>query len=254
MTSNIGTGLPGMDDPRQVSKSRPVCLDDYGVVADGFVTIDASLTRDYGNTSNVSTVRDGTCLIQKPADGLFVPAILGQLGTAYTTGTTLTVGVATAQAIAKSGVTSGNLYIIGGVSSGTTAATAITDINTEAIAFSAVDTTAGTLTITALALDYAVGAVLVNFRPGYAPNTNADNDSTNGHAHYFVFSGDAHGTRVVNDDAEEVDTPVRVAYEAGRMNTARIPFWPANRFVAAVLGRNIGLNQKFQFTQSSIRV
>ncbi len=120
--------------------------DDVQLVPGG-VVVDGSLSRDPGNANWEQVLRAGLFLGQVSSSNKYAPATLGTLPAAYSDGTStqLTVSPATAVELAR------RIQSAGGSSFNLTGpATTGGAVQTLAVSFSAINTTTGVVTITAL--------------------------------------------------------------------------------------------------------
>jgi hypothetical protein len=115
--------------------------------------IDASLSRDPGNGTDIDVLRAGLLMGKVTSSGLYAPSMLGSTGAAYTAGTSLTLNAAAegTEIVRRIGAT-GTFKIIG-------PATAGGAVNIESVTYSAVSST--TVTVSALSNNYVSGALVV---------------------------------------------------------------------------------------------
>lgn len=232
----MSNGVPGIRTAQSTGDFPPLVLG-YGETIPGGIIIDASQTRDYGNTGDTHTIRRGFVL-KRDSDGKYSPAILGVLGTSYTSGTTLTVGVVAAQTIAKAIGASGTLWICGH-----TAGTAVGDVDAELVTFSAVNTTAGTLTITALTGDFDAGSALLAFQPVLLGGSGGAAGVETG----FALLGDMSGVRVTDEDEVDLDAQVAHALIGGYIDASAIILRPTLTKVDTVLLHNFSAATRLMF-------
>lgn len=142
---NNAPGIPGISS-LVTAGSREVWAGDDRQYKPGVHTIDGALSRDTGNTGNLDFLRAGLLMGKVTSGGKYAPSILGLTGTAYASGTTLNVAAATAVEIARRIGTSGTFKVTGPPSAAGT-------VRTATVTFSAVNTSTGDVTITALGAD-----------------------------------------------------------------------------------------------------
>ena len=212
------TGLPG-PKTGHTATPRDILVRDDGVIWSGKqVIIDASASRDYGQSTSpddTDIIRAGMPLVQT-SSGLYVPWVLGTLTAAYEgsgTVTTMTVGVGAAKAINQflGGDGAGTVYITGPATS--TGAVNNSGNGYDAVTVSAVDTSAGTLTISDLSTDYIVGSIIHPY-DGYDAGGTADYTYAP-----LCIVADKYGVKVTDRDDTDVDSPVAQALIGGYVNT-----------------------------------
>lgn len=106
-------------------------------------TISGAAARDTGNTGDLDTLRAGNVLGKITASGKYGCSILGPGGTAYASGTTLNLAAATAVELVRRQGTTGTFKLTG-------PPTAAGTVRTLTVTYSAVNTSTGNVTITAL--------------------------------------------------------------------------------------------------------
>lgn len=232
----MSNGVPGIRTTSETGDFAPVVLA-HGEYLPGGLVIDAAKTRDYANTGDTHTVRRGFAL-RRNSGGKYSPAILGVLDTSYTAGTTLTVGVVAAQTIAKAIGASGTLYICGH-----NAGTAVGDVDAELVTFSAVNTTAGTLTITALSGDFDAGSALLAFQPVLLGGSGGADAVETG----FAIVDDISGVRVTDEDDVDLDAQVAKAAIGGLIDASSIILRPTLTKVDVVLHHNFAAATRLMF-------
>ena len=144
--------LPGIGTTRQ-AENRAVWLTTEGVqYAATLGAIDGAKARDLLNTGDINVLRAGLLLGKITATGKYGAAVLGLTTAALAqNGTTLTVSAATAVEIVRRIGTTGTLTITGPATAG--------GVVTRAVAtYSAVNTTSGDITISALAIASDAGS------------------------------------------------------------------------------------------------
>jgi len=143
---NLAPGTPGISS-QYTAGFRSV----WGSANDkqykpGMHTINGSLSRDNTNTGNLDFLQAGLLMGKITSTGKYATSILGLTGTAYASGTTLNVAASTAVEIARRIGTSGTFKVTGPPSAAGT-------VRTATVTFSAVNTSTGDVTITALGAD-----------------------------------------------------------------------------------------------------
>lgn len=227
-------GTPGIKSARETG-DFPIKIQNPEYLAGG-VLIDGSNSRDFGNTGDTDVLRPG--MLMRRVSNQYRPAILGSVSSDYTTGTTLTVGTATAQMVEKVIGSSGTLWVLGHDGSGT----AEGDVDAEEVTFSAVDTGAGTLTITALTGDFDAGSVLLAFQPALLGGSGG----VSGHAEAFILINKADGVKVTDPDDADMDAMLAEAAIGGVVDASQIIDWDSTLTgVPEVLAHNIRQTTRF---------
>lgn len=230
--------IPGIHTARSAPDMTPIARA-YPEFYPGGVIVDASLSRDGGNTGATSTLRRGNVL-KRLSSGLWVPAILGVLGTDYTTGTTLSVGVAAAVNISKQLGASGTgeFYVVGHDGSGT----AVADVDAEAVTHSAVDTSAGTVTITALTGDFDAGSLLLSFQPVLLGGSGGATEL----ATALAIVDDETGIRLTDGDGNDVDARCARPLIGGFIDFSALQYVPTLALVDRILAHNLERNSRIK--------
>lgn len=116
--------------------------------------IDASKSRDPGNTSLITTLRPGLLMGKITASGYWAPSIIGVTQGAYTSGgTSLTLTAAQATELVRRVGSSGTFKLVG-------PATAAGANNTTTVTYSAVNTGTGVVTITDIGANRIAGCLV----------------------------------------------------------------------------------------------
>lgn len=146
-------GQPGVKADRNATPRRVTRSDNHREFYPGGVPVDGAISRDLTNTGDTDILQAGTLLGMVIASKKFAVSIMGNLGVLHDTSvvtTALTLPAAVAVELDRRIGQSGNLTLTGPV---------VTDgtLNTETVAFTAVNTTTGVVTITATTNDFAIG-------------------------------------------------------------------------------------------------
>jgi hypothetical protein len=147
------TGLPRMGStvtstPRIVFRGGPVFEDYPGG------KIISSISRDWGNTGDLDTLRPGLLMGKITSGGEYAPSVLGVTSGATAAGaTTVSVSAAAAVEIERRVGATGTLTIVGPPSANGVVAV-------ETLTYSAVNTSTGDLTVTATANAYVAGSLV----------------------------------------------------------------------------------------------
>lgn len=169
--------------------------------------ISGTYSRDPGNTGDVNVLRPGVLMGKRTSGGLYAPSVIGVTAAAEAAGsTTIESSAAIATEIVRRIGTTGTFKLIG-------AAVANGPVVTETVTFSAVNTTSGDITCTALVNHFAVGSFI-------APTDGSEDPLTlipDGYGHNVFGPG---GTA---EDQQFQDMPI-----AGVITSSQIVNWPAD--------------------------
>ncbi len=144
-------GLPGI---RAITPWEPrnIFLGNWEYFLPGGKIIDGANSRDSGNTGYLQVLRAGLLMGKASSGGKYRPSILGISQNAYTSGgTTITVTAAQAVEINRRIGASGNLTYIGPPSAAGTVAII------SSVAYSAINTSTGAITVTSLGVNLIAG-------------------------------------------------------------------------------------------------
>ena len=203
------------------------------IVAPGYVIVDGSNSRDPLNTGDVDTLRAGLVLGQVSANELYAPSFLGVSTVAYdasaTVKTALTVSAATATEIVRRIGSSGTFKLIGPPAAAGTVAT-------QTVTFSAVNTTTGVVTVTAIAADAIAGSFIADTDGSEAP---------------LALLLDECGVKVVDYDSNDIDVPVQ-AIVGGMVDSSQIVNWPSDTSLQTWLKGQLNTNGRFVFDDAFV--
>lgn len=168
----------------------------------------SSNSRDSGNTGYVNVLRPGLLMGKQTSGGEYAPSILGISQNAYTSGgTTITVTAAQAVEIARRIGTSGNLTYVGPPSAAGTVAII------SSVAFSAINTTTGAITVTSLGVNLIAGGFVCSTDGTHLPLT-------------MIPPGS--GVNVFDSLGNAQDTPFERLPIGGTIETSQIPYYPTD--------------------------
>lgn len=203
----VVTGMPGLQ--ALASAAHRVIFRDgtmTGYLSGGRV-IDGTKSRDPGNTGDITTLRAGLPMGRIASGGKYAPSILGKSATAYVGGaTTLNLTVAAATELVRRIGSTGTFKVAGPPA-------ANGDVNVETVTYSAVDTTTGDVTVTALANSYVTDSLIMPTDGSEFPKT---------------FINDGWGLMLANSAGTVVDQPYAHFPVAGIVKSAEIINWPAD--------------------------
>lgn len=138
------TGLPGVGSTKTSGDRRVFMSSENGGYLPGGRIIKGSASRDPGNTGDVDVLRAGLLMGKITSGGLYAPAILGVSTEAITgASTTITVSAAVATEIVRRIGATGTFKFTG-------PPTASGTVRTVTVTYSAVNTTTGAITVTAI--------------------------------------------------------------------------------------------------------
>ena len=215
-------GLPGATSSAVSSESRNIFKRIDGVHwGSQLVIISGADSRDPSNASHPHVLRAGLVMAKDAADGKYKTAILGVTTVNYVDGgVTLTVGVATATEINRRYGTSGasDMALFYDVNADADSGPA----NVERINLnhSAVDTSAGTITIQDLNVNVPAGSPIV-------ANEAVDYDETADDLFNLLIVAESDGIRVTDENDSSVDVTLDRAALAGDIDTSMIVFYDA---------------------------
>lgn len=199
---------PGIGTERTYQHRRVLHTDGGKVLLPHAGAIDGAQSRDPGNTP-VTVLRAGNVMGRITSSGLWAPAFVGALASAYTSGgTTLTVTAAQAveldRLVGQSGTN--KLVAIGApTATGTVAVTAFTH--------SAIDTSTGAITVTSLGVNKHAGTIIAVNDGRYTP---------------LGLLGEGYGVKVVDEDGTSLTTArLGELIVGGFIDTAQVPLYPA---------------------------
>lgn len=219
-------GLPGVQalttaTPRVVFRQ----IDQMGGLAQGGI-INGTLSSDSGNDP-ITSLRAGLLMGLVSSTGLWAPSILGVTQSAYTSGgTSITVTAAQATEIVRRVGASGNLTYVGPPTAAGTVAV------TSSIAYSAVNTTTGVITVSSLGVDKIAGTFVTATDGSGIPITLIPDG-------FPITVVDGNGTRL---NVQYPDVPV-----AGIIHSANIINWPSDTSLRQWIKDKLNANGKFVF-------
>lgn len=207
MASSPVLGTPGIRADRTATPRKVLLSEDYKVLYPGSRIIDGSKARDPGHTGNLDILRAGTLMGRITSGGKYAPCFMGQTAADYTSGgTSLNVGAATAVEIARRIGSSGTLFVVGAPTAGGT-------VVQHSVAFSAVNTSTGVLTITNIGANLDEGALI---------------GATDGSLTPVAIIGDGYGIKVTDEDSASIDVPFVPMVIGGVLDVTKIPYFPAS--------------------------
>lgn len=233
MGMNQVIGLPGPHTERAFAYRRVRTTPNGAMYVPGGVTIDGTKSRDPGNTSYEYVLRSGLIMGRITASKKFAPSILGvTLNAEAANSTSIEVSAATATELARRIGTSGTFALVGPpTAAGTVASTQVT--------YSAVNTTSGVITCTALSAAKIAGSFV-------CPEDGSETP--------IGLIDDGSGIRVTDMDGVSQDVGFPHLLIGGMVTTAGIINYPSDTSLIAwlkgYLNTSSGSNFAFQESYS----
>jgi hypothetical protein len=196
-------GRPGIGTARTAEYRNVLRALDNARYFPGGGTIDGTKARDPNNTDNARLLRAGTLMGRATSGKKWSNSIIGvTTGAVSATGTTVTVSAAQAAELVRRVGATGTLRLVGPPTAAGTVATF-----TET--YSAVNTTNGQITVSALNADLIAGSFVVADDGTYLPRT---------------MVGD--GTGILLPESGDVDYPHLLV--AGDVDSSQVLLWPSD--------------------------
>jgi hypothetical protein len=172
--------------------------------------IDGAKSRDPGNSPDVDVLRAGLLLGKLTSGGLYAPSIIGTLtGAAAAAATTVNVSAAAATEIVRRIGTTGTLRFVGPPTAGGVVATF-----TET--YSAVNTTTGAITVSALDAALIQGSFVCADDGTYLPITFIPDEQT------------GWGIKVTDQDGTNLSVPLPLVPVMGIVTSSQLVNWPSD--------------------------
>lgn len=212
-------GLPGLTGTAVSTSSRNIFKRIDGVQwSDKLVVIDGSASRDPSNVTHPHILQAGLLMARDPDDGnKYKTALLGVVTVAWTS-TTLTVGVGTATELSRRYGTSGSNEFRIYFDANAMADSGPADVTFVDVVHSAIDTAAGTLTVTAPSDTVPIGSAII---AGEA----VDHAETADDIHNMLIVAEQDGIRVTNEADASVDVTLDRVVMAGYIDVSMILFY-----------------------------
>lgn len=175
--------------------------------------IDGSKSRDPGNTGDVHVLRAGLLMGKITSGGKYAPSVLGVTTNAEAVGSTsIEVSAAVAVELVRRVGATGTFKLLGPSSANGV-------IGVETVTYSAVNTTTGAVTVTAIAGHYVAGSLVL---------------PTDGSEEPLTLIPDGSGLRVTDLDGTSLDVPFPEMPISGVVESANIlPAWPSDTSLQA---------------------
>lgn len=214
MAPEIYTGPPGLGTERESVQRKLLLTDQGAVIWPRGKLVDGDNARDPLNTGDLDVLRAGMVMGKITASDLLGASIIGKTGAGYTSGTSLTLVASAAVEMNRrfGGDGTAEVRIVGAASNtGTT--------NEETITHSAINTTTGVVTITALSNDYIAGSLII---------------ANDGCEDFVGLVGDGSGLKVTDIDSANVDAPLHNLVVGGVLDVGRIINYPAAAYTTLI--------------------
>jgi len=174
--------------------------------------IDGSLSRDPGNTGDVDVLRAGVLMGKVTTGGKYAPSIIGPTTSAWTAAETrIKVGTGAATEVSRRIGSSGTFKICGPPAAAGT-------VDTSAVTFSAVDTSTGYITVTALGTTFITGSFI-------QPDDGSETPKT--------FIMEETGVKVTSEDSANANIQFRLMPIAGILDASQLIDWPTDTSLIA---------------------
>lgn len=222
--------VPGLATP--LSSTPKKCMKRYDEhdLKVGQTVLDGSKSRDPLNTGYTDVLYSGIVLGKITATDKYAPSILGVTTVAYADDDlTLTVSAATAVEINRRVGASGTVNLVGPPSAGGTVAS-------TAVAYTAINTTTGVLTVPDLNVDAIAGSFVV-------PNDGSQDA-------LGLLLAD-YGVKVTDENSTSVDVSIELLV-GGQVDTSQIVNVPSDTALLAYLKADLNANASFVFDDSLI--
>ncbi len=174
--------------------------------------IDGSLSRDPGNTGDPHVLRAGVLMGKITTGGKYAPSIIGPVSSAFTAAETrIKTSAAIATEVARRLGTSGTLNITGPPAAAGT-------VDTSAVTYSAVDTSTGYITVTALGTTFIDGSFI---------------QPTDGSQTIKTFTLPETGIKVTSDDSANANIQFKLIPVGGILDASQLIDWPTDTSLIA---------------------
>lgn len=219
-------GLPGVRSVKAATH-RTVFKQASEMFLAGGRVIDGTLSRDPGNTGDLTTLRPGLLMGRVTTTGRYAPSILGVTLNAESSGSTsIEVSVATATELVRRIGASGTFKLVGPPTSGGTVATAT-------VTYSAVNLTTGAITVTALSSAFIAGSFV-------CPTDGSETPLTFIPDGYGITVAEMDGT-IINEQFAEL--PIGGSVESSKL----LPVFPSDTSLRNWLVSNLNAAAGGQF-------
>jgi hypothetical protein len=201
------SGLPGVTTGSEAVARKILATINGLMMLPGGGIIDGAESRDLGNSDDTDVLRAGLLMGKITSSGKWAPSIIGTLETAYDDeDTELDVGAAAAAEIVRRIGTSGNITVVG-------PPTAAGTVAVDTVAFSAVNTTTGILTVADQGKDYIAGSLVCAADGSQVPRT---------------LITDQFGIKVTDEDDDDIDVQFARLAIAAQIDASQIINYPSD--------------------------
>ena len=216
------TGLPGVGTAR-VATPREIFAGNaqYAQFVPGLRTIDGSRSRDPLNGTDVDVLRAGMLLGKTTSGGKYAPSVIGVLTVAAAaSATSLTVAPAVAVELVRRIGASGTFKLTGPPAAAGTVAT-------QTVTYSAVNTSTGVITCTAISAAAIAGSFV---------------QPTDGSETILTFLGNQWGVKVTDISSNSTDVLENQLALAGHVKTANVINYPSDTSLVTFVKAAIHVN------------
>lgn len=208
-------GLPGIRAAKTASHRRILRQGDYTFLA-GVVNIDGTKARDTGNTGDLDVLRPGLPMGYATSGGLWSNSIMGLTNAAAAVGaTSITLTSAAATELNRRVGASGTFKLTGPPSAAGT-------VVTETVTYSAVNTTTGVATVTAITNAFISGSFVQPTDGSERPRS-------------FIPDGFSTIKATDNDGTSLASVEWPTVPVAGVIDASQLLFWPSDTSLQAWL-------------------
>lgn len=191
----------------------------------------SSNSRDSGNTGYLNVLRPGLFMGKATSGGKYLPSFLGVNQSAYTSGgTSITVTAAQATEIVRRIGATGNLTYIGPPAAAGTVAII------SSVAYSAVNTSTGVITVTSLGANLIAGGLVCSTDGTHLPLT-------------MIPPRNA-GINIFDPLGTAQDTPFEMMPVGGTIDVASLPYWPTDTSLITWLKNQLSASSYGKFVYS----
>lgn len=232
---SLGYPIPGLPGVRAATRTSYRRVFFQGAIYDslaGGKSVDGAKARDPGNTGTINVLRAGLLLGKITATGLYAPCVIGTLaGAVSATGVTVTVSAASATELVRRVGATGTLRLVG-------PPTAAGVVATFTETYSAVNTTTGAITVSALNADLVAGSFVCADDGSYLPIT---------------FVDDGYGLLVTDNDGDDVTAQLPRVPIAGVVELSALLPTPSDASLKAWIISNLNASAGGQFVFADFR-
>lgn len=230
MSAHSNRQVPGVTTPLTSTPKKCMKRYDASDIKAGQTVLAGASSRDPLNTSYTDVLYSGLVLGKITSSDKYAPAILGVTTVAYADDDlTLTVSAATAVEIQRRVGATGTVNLVGPPTAGGTVAS-------TSVAYTAINTTTGVLTVPDLGVDAIAGSFVV-------PNDGSQNA-------LGLLLAD-YGVKVTDENSQSVDVQIELLV-GGQVDTSQVVNVPSDSALLAYLKADLNANANFVFDDTLI--